>query len=376
MSKWSSFSDSKILKVQTEIDNYANNFFQRSSGIQLPNTICVGGLQKPGTNESSIDFFVSMPIKNQEQIIADVLHNLIINMGRNFKLGLLFDNCDDSSFYVCKELLINAPQEYQHLQEVYFIVSEGELFESSAENILFKLCSQRFFVSVQADTYFTDATFIERSEKAFSLVSELFAISGKAIVSFKILSKFQSTCMSLLHLFNFIRKYLIRNNKKVRLGLYLPRLGYFGDLSSPPDVRMKFTSSELDSLYLGEALIRGPVIWKAEIFRNLNGFDDVAHPLGRDDCDICFRAFTLGYLSGYLPCRAFSIFYQGTTRKQRSISAQRCLDERILLAEKNPSRLVEFWHDSFNSISPKLLKQKKNQFKRIYGNSVFLTKRS
>jgi len=373
---WIGFSDSKILEVQTEIDNYTNDFFQRSSGIQLPNTLCVGGLQKHGTNESSIDFFVSMPIKNQEQIISDVLHNLILNMGRNFKLGLLFDNCDDNSFNICRELLMKASEEYKHLQEVYFIVSEGELFESSAENILFKLCYQRFFVSVQADTYFTDATFIERSEIAFSVVSDLFAISGKAIVSFNILSKFQSVGISLLHSFNFIRKLLNRKSKKARLGIYLPKLGYFGDLSSPPDIRMKFTSRELDSLYLGEALIRGPVIWKAEIFRTLNGFNDVAHPLGRDDCDICFRAYTLGYVSGYLPCRAFSIFYQGTTRKKRSISAQRSLDERILLSGRNPSRLVEFWHGPLNLILSKQLKQQKNKFKSIYGNSVFLTNKS
>lgn len=376
MNAWNSFSESKILKIQTVIENYRTDFFKRSSGVNLPNTICLGGLERPRSNESQIDFFVSMPIKNQEEIISDVLHDLILNMGKNFKLGLLFDNCDDNSFTISKNLLLKSFEEYRHLQEVYFIVSDGELFESSAENILFKLCSQRFFISVQADTYFIDVDFVQRSEIAFSTIPDLFAISGKAIVSFKILTKFKAICNSLLHFLNIVRKLPFRRNKKVKLGFYLPKLGYFGDLSSPPDIMMKFKSREFFRLYLGESLIRGPVIWNASIFRKLNGFNDVAHPLGRDDCDICFRACLSGFVSGYLPCRAFSIFKQGTTRKKRSISAQRALDERSLLAERNPSRLSEFWDDKLDSISLNQLKQQKNKFKKIYGSSIFLTKKS
>ena len=164
--------------------------------------------------------------------------------------------------------------------------------------------------------------------------------------------------------------------QRIRLGYYLPRLGYFGDLSSPPDDTMRFKRKELNTLYLGEALIRGPVIWNAEMFRKLGGYNDVAHPLGRDDCDLCFRAYLSGYVSGYLPCRAFSIFNQGTTRKKRSTNDQRTLDERNLLATKIPSQLLEYWNGRLDSISVKQLKQQKNKFKNIYGNSIFLTKKS
>lgn len=376
MTAWINFSESKILKIQSEIDKYRTDFFKRSSGINLPKTICLGGLEKPNRSKSEIDFFVSMPVKNQESIISSVLHDLVLNMGKNFKLGLLFDNCDDDSFNKSRNFLMTLSEENRHLQEVYFLESEGELFESSAENILFKLCAEQFFVSIQADTYFTDPTFMVRSELAFSVVPNLFAVSGKAIVSFEVLTKFKAICNSLLHFFNFIRKLLFRKNKKVRLGIYLPNLGYFGDLSSPPYVTMKFTNRELNSLYLGESLIRGPVIWKAETFRKLNGFNDVAHPLGRDECDICFRACLSGYVSGYLPCKAFSIFKEGTTRKKRSKFDQRILDERNLLAKRHPSRLLNFWNGKLESDSLELLKQQKNKFKHIYGNSVFLTKRS
>ena len=62
--------------------------------------------------------------------------------------------------------------------------------------------------------------------------------------------------------------------------------------------------------------------------------------------------------------------------KKRSISAQRALDERSLLAERNPSRLSEFWDDKLDSISLNQLKQQKNKFKKIYGSSIFLTKKS
>jgi hypothetical protein len=376
MNDWVSFSDRKILEIQTEIDNYRNDFFKRSSGVQLPNTICVGGLEKFSRDGLNLDYFVSMPIKNQEKIVSDVLQELISNMDKSFKLGLLFDNCDDNSFTECKNFFLKTPREFEHLQEVYFIKSDGELFEASAENILFKLCSQRYFVSIQSDIYFADESFLERSELAFSLVPDLFAISGKALVSFKVLTKLKSFLNSLLHSLNFVKKFMRAGCQRIRLGYYLPRLGYFGDLSSPPDVTMRFKRKELNTLYLGEALIRGPVIWNAEMFRKLGGYNDVAHPLGRDDCDLCFRAYLSGYVSGYLPCRAFSIFNQGTTRKKRSTNDQRTLDERNLLATKIPSQLLEYWNGRLDSISVKQLKQQKNRFKNIYGNSIFLIKKS
>lgn len=376
MENWINFTDRKIVEVQTKINEYREDFFQRSSGIHLPNTICVGGLEKTTNQELSIDYFVSMPVKNQEKIIKNVLYDLVSGINKNFKLGLLFDNCSDESFRMCKDFFSKSPLSLKHLQEVYFIKSDGELFESTAENILFKLCSQKYFVSVQSDSYFVDVSFLHRSDVAFSLVPNLFAISGKALVSFKALTKLKAFFNSLLHSFNVIRKLKPLGIRKVRLGLFVPKLGYFGDMSSPPDVLMKFKKKELSTLFLGEAIIRGPVVWKAEVFRELNGFDDVAHPLGRDDCDICFRAFLSGYLSGYLPCVAYSIFKQGTTRKKRSSGDQESLDARIFLAKRFPSRLSDYWNGELDSRLIKQLNQQKDVLKMNYSKSIFLANES
>ena len=376
MENWINFTDRKIVEVQSKINDYRKDFFQRSSGIQLPNTTCVGGLEKPTKKELRIDYFVSMPVKNQEKIIKDVLYDLISSIDKDFKLGLLFDNCSDESLNICKDFFSKSSLSFQHLQEVFFIKSDGELFESTAENILFKLCNQKYFVTIQSDLYFVDVSFLSRSESAFSLVPDLFAISGKALVSFETLTRLKAFLNSLLHAFNAIRKLRPIGIRKVRLGLFLPKLGYFGDMSSPPDVLMKFKRKELNTLFLGEAIIRGPVVWKAEIFRELNGYDDVAHPLGRDDCDICFRAYLLGYMSGYLPCVAYSIFKQGTTRKKRSPDDQNSLDARNFLAKRFPSRLTDYWNGELDSSLTNKLSQQKTRFKINYSKSIFLANKS
>lgn len=376
MENWTNFTDRKIVEVNSKINDYREDFFQRSSGIQLPNIFCVGGLEKPTNKELRIDYFVSVPIKNQEKVIKNVLYDLVSSIGKDFKLGLLFDNCIDESLNICKEFFSKSSLSFQYLQEVFFIRSDGELFESTAENILFKLCSEKYFVSIQSDLYFVDVSFLHRSESAFSLVPDLFAISGKALVSFEMLTRSKAFLNSLLHTFNAIRKLRPFGIRKVRLGLFLPKLGYFGDMSSPPDVLMKFKRKELNTLYLGEAIIRGPVVWKSEIFRELNGYDDVAHPLGRDDCDICFRAYLSGYLSGYLPCGAYSIFKQGTTRKKRSPDDQESLDARNFLAKRFPSRLSEYWNRELDSSLINQLSQQKARFKINYGKSMFLANRS
>ncbi len=376
MEDWVNFSEIKILEVQSEINNYRFDFYKRSSGTQLPNIICVGGLKKANSNESKIDFFVSMPIKNQDTIIINVLQKLVSNIDKNFKLGLLFDNCEDNSSSLCQDFFINSKKEFKYLQEIYFIKSDGELFEASAENVLFKLCSEKFFVSVQSDIYFIDSSFLKRAELAFSLIPNLFAISGKALVSFRVLTQSKAFLNSLVHSLNILRKLKKTTSQKIRLGLYLPKLGYFGDLSSPPRTVMEFKSKELNTLFLGEALIRGPVVWRAEIFRKLGGYNDVAHPLGRDDCDICFRAFLQGYISGYLPCSAFSIFNQGTTRKQRNPNDQIALYERDYLAKSFPSQLLEYWNGKLDLSLVKQLNQQKNKFKKNYGKYIRLDKRS
>jgi GT2 family glycosyltransferase len=373
---FANLSDEQAGLIQDKIEKYRFGFFQRSSGTTLPEINYLGKFDKSSGSQVTEQFFVSMPVKNQEKIIIDILQTLLKNINQNFRLGLLFDNCSDNSLNVCKEFFTNSFNEYSNLSVVYFIQSNGELFESTSENVLFLLCRQKYFVSIQSDIYFTDKTFLERSTKAFTLLPRLFAISGKAIISFEVLTNLKIKANKLWHSYNFFINFRFSSPYKKKLGFYSPFFGYFGDLAQPPKSYMQFNKKQLNTLYVGEAVIRGPVIWVAEVFRKFYGFDDVAFTLGRDDCDLCFRALLQGYISGYLPCSAFSIYEQGTTRKKRSQTDQTELDNRISISKNNPGILMQFWKGELSQNLVKDLQRIKRTTKKIYGRSIFLVDES
>jgi GT2 family glycosyltransferase len=337
----------EIHSVQSEIESYILNFKKRANITHFPKINYHGKYEKQIglshlKNES---FFVSIPIKNQEEIILQILQTLLDNSKYSLKIGLLFDNCTDGSLQKVKSFFDEKFKDFSFLQNVYILESEGELFESTCENILFLLCDTKYFVSLQADIFLTDSTFFERSLKAFDKVPNLFAISGRAVVSFKVAKKLANLETSILGFKSKLSKIIRKEHGVNSLGFYVNGMSYFGDTSNYPFIKMKYTLHQLHTLFLGDAVIRGPIIWKSEIFRELNGFNDLSYFLGRDDCDISYRAFLSGYVVSYLPSTSYSIPAQGTTRKLRSAEAVNAMQIRIKIAEFNPGELSNFWNN-------------------------------
>lgn len=364
-----------ISEIQEKFEQYRASFTERSGGFVLPNIRYHGKFHKNREQITVEKFFISIPIKNQESIIINVLTTLLKNVDNVISIGLIFDNCSDQSLSLCLDFFETNFKLYPNLESVHFVTSDGELFEPTAENISFLLCNQKYFVSLQSDIYFTDTTFLTRAAEFFDVIPELFAVSGKAVVTFNVMSKFKKYLNRMFHLHNYVFRFLPSYKDVKMTGFYLPFLGYFGDLSHPPESNMHFSSSQMQKLYLGEAVIRGPIVWLSKTFRRLNGFDDVGFVLGRDDCDLSFRGFLSGHLSGYLPCKCFSIFEQGTTRKPRSNEDQLALNARQELSRNYPARLVLFWgkRSVDYAFEKNAINQLKIYFKKTYGSSINLS---
>jgi hypothetical protein len=107
---------------------------------------------------------------------------------------------------------------------------------------------------------------------------------------------------------------------------------------------MHFTKREFETLFVGDAIIRGPLIWDAQKFSELGTFNDVAFFLGRDDCDICLRASHKKWIVGYLPCFYVSRSLNGTSRKPRSADTVKAMNARSDLSLLFPGELHKFWN--------------------------------
>jgi len=370
------FLTDDLLFFQEKIDSYRQNFSDRAGGFELPKVEYLGRFQFATKVETENEVFISIPVKNQESIIEKVLMSLSQNIGMNYSIGLLFDNCTDNSlqasFDVIKSKLVMDP----YIKKVYILKSYDELFESTCENILFKFCENNFFVSLQADIYFYDLTFLNRAINAFLKIPELFALSGKAIVPFKIVSpkkKLVSRIIKLLTQPIIVSSSL---SSRIKLGINRSYLQYFGDLSQSPYSEMVFTNKQLATVNFGEAVIRGPVIWRSILFQRFKGFDDVAFYLGRDDCDLSFRAFLDGYRVGYLPCKFKSFYEEGTTRKIRTPAVISALNDRNNLAKQFPGKLHQFWSDNLQQGMSNKLTFYKNYWGRSHKFSIVLKDKS
>ena len=328
---------------QGRIDGYLSDFQNRANGFNLPKVIYEYTLVQKNLHSDSV-FYIGIPVKNQEEIICQVLQHLIMRLSSPTEIGLLFDNCTDRSFQVASDFVRSEMIKYKNLIQVHFLRSNDELFESTSENILFELSDAKYNVSFQADILLLDDTFFKRSERAFSKIEKLLGISGRATIPLMPIKSITLRLSSLLSVRNLLTTIFPSLFQKRTLGMFLKGISYFGDTSGYPTPVMNFSQSQVNSVYIGQSLIRGPIVWSRENFRRLGGYNDVSYFLGRDDCDIALRGLMRDFKVGYLPCRQASNPKNGTTRKPRTVSAQQCLEERSNLAKKFPGELDSFWN--------------------------------
>ncbi len=346
---------------QQLIDLYSYKFASASRGFILPKieyefTIARNRLAP------SVEFFIAIPVKNQENLIQEVLENLVPRLHVVSEIGLLFDNCDDSSFQIAVETTLKLMNENNMLNQVHFVTSKDELFESTCENVLFSLSDSKYLVSFQADTVIKDFTFFARCQAAFATVPNLLGVSGRATVPLMPSKMLKARIISLLSPTNILTSLLPQVFKIKRLGPFYKGKDYFGDTSGFPFPRMKFSSKELATLFIGQALIRGPIVWSAEKFKKLGGFNDIAFFLGRDDCDISLRGLKNGFVVGFVPCEQISNPSNGTTRKPRTKEVQAKLNERVELHSIHKGSLDFYWSMSMKERKRILAN---SQFKRI-----------
>lgn len=347
----------QIDSIRAKTVDYLAGFQSKSGGFRLPEISYLGSLVF--STSAHTPFLIAIPIKNQEEGIEGVLNSLLESITIKSTLGIIFDNCTDTSQEKVIQYFLQRKQDTSILSSVHFLSSQGELFEATCENLIFTLEDADFLMSLQSDIYLNDRAFQERAVEAFGCISELFALSGRAIVRFiptKRTSLVSLFCSFPLRLWNKFSRIF---TGKVFLSGFRFHTNYFGDISEYQVSKMKFSRNQLNTVYLGEATIRGPLIWRASFFKDLNGLNDVAHYLGRDDCDVSLRAWNSnGWRSGFMPSLSYSIPTAGTTRRPRTPETLEQLRLREELSQKNPGELMKSWREGRHSrkSGPKFIK--------------------
>ena len=345
------------LDFKIRCETYCNSFNSRAFPYRLPEVSYLGSFIPEIKNPSKSELYIGIPVKNQESSIFNILSSLFDSMSCNFTVGVVLDNCTDDSKKEVLRFIQTTAISHTKLQRFDLISSDGELFEATCENLLFQFCEEKLYMSLQADIYMRDVTFIGRATKAFHQNSDLLGISGRAIVSLAPNQKMAQN-LAVRILSNLPNLIAPRIWKQRRLGPVPSRVGYFGDTSNHPNSSMKYSARQLETIYPGEAIIRGPLVWRSEFFGKLGGLDDLSYFLGRDDCDLSFRGWMLfKYFVAYMPCYSYSSPLEGTTRKPRAPEVLAELQQRADLSKRFKGELGLLWASELQVDSRRRLKK-------------------
>jgi glycosyltransferase involved in cell wall biosynthesis len=301
---------------------------------------------------------VVMPCFNQQAIIDEVLTQLVSSIESNFELIIIDDASTDETLERIK-IFSSGNFENTKLTSLKVYSNPRSGFETYCDFFGFENANGEFLLEIQADMFIRDPGFDLRMIAALKRNQDVFALSGRGthkiseVVSayHKSLGTDRAYSSNLLffaigillrRLIGKWRKvFSIKRNSKVdkvqsesntlqyNSRIIFPdilefesagRAGLLGDLIEKSDLSFGLIPRKL---FLGETIMRGPLMIRAEVYREIGGLNVKSFYQGFDDHELMLQAWSsLGKRCGYIPVNVYSILSQGTTRKPKSLKSE------------------------------------------------------
>lgn len=301
---------------------------------------------------------VVMPCFNQQEIIGEVLAQLVSSMKSYFELIIIDDASSDKTLEKIRDFS-NGDFERTKLTGIKIYSNPRSGFETYCDSFGFKIASGEFLLEIQADMFINDSGFDIRMIEALNIHQDVFALSGRGTHDIgEVVSAYGETLGTdrayssnlLAFGFGIFLKRLIGKLKrgfsvgKFSQGTRLRpesndyrfnsknifpeilefeatgRAGLLGDLIEKLDLAEEQIPRKL---YLGETVMRGPLMIRADIYREIGGLNVNSFYQGFDDHELMLQAWrSLGKRCGYIPVNVYSNLNQGTTRKAKSFKSE------------------------------------------------------
>lgn len=322
---------------------YVREFENRSSGFNLPKLEFIDKWTNSRSTQEPV-VTASMPVCNQASLITNILLDFIENVTVPTKLIMIFDGCTDPSESVVRKFIATTEGLSPDVTEIVLFKTNADFFESSCDNFSLSLSDTSYFLTIQADNFLCDKTLLPRAISAMESFSDLAGVSTRGVVPFDHPRRKPHKVSRIRQIMNLPSRILPRIFNLTFLGPFIQGLSFFGDVSTPPVTKLKFSKRASRIVYVGEAVVRGPILWKTDYLKQIGGFNDVAYFLGWDDYDICYRLYTKNNLRvGYMPSSAYSLSNTGTNSFPRSAKTQAEYKRREELASRNPGEISRYW---------------------------------
>ncbi len=354
----------------TEVVNaYQSDFFNRSGGFRLPDISFVCEWNNP-TSLCTPVTTISLPVCNQQRLIGSILESIFSEIEIPSMIVIVLDNCRDDSFGEISEFLAALNPEKTNVSTVLIFETTQDIFESSCDNFALTLCKTDYFISCQADNFLNDSTFVSRAISAMEAYGDLAGISARGVVPFDHPRRKPHKNSVLRQVANLPSRLFPGVFRFTFLGPFRDKFRFFGDVSAPPSTWMRYSRTSKRHIFLGEAIVRGPIIWRTESLKGIGGFNDVGYFLGWDDYDVSLRLLdNLHQRVGFMPSGCFSLVNTGTNSFPRSPDTQIEYKKRELLASKFQGKITDYWNMRDSGARVRVVPWEKRIIRKLEGPS-------
>jgi len=265
-------------------------------------------------NCDNIIYSITIPVYNQENIIAENLESIINTTKDTFEIIIILDFCFDNTENNLIKYLDNYINDKPNLIQIkIFKNSNKPLFETKCDNIGFKNSLGKYCLEIQADMKMTELGYNIHLTKPFLLLNNVIAVSGR--------------CCHSLHNSNGVGK-----------------IGY--------DIEKSISELNVNKnkFYVYQTCNRGPLLLDRNKLKELNFLDEDNYFLDNSDHDLMARAYIeKKYICGYVPIDFYAPIFLGSTRNNNNYN--NCKEfiinknEKDKLSKKNNSSYITKYQD-------------------------------
>ena len=318
--------------------------------------------------DEGIDISIVVPIFNQVKIIGEVIQRILRNTVMNFEIILI----DDGSTDLTLEAITNffTPDNigsFPNLKSIRVYRNRVSKFETHCDHFGISVSRSNYCLEIQADMLLNDPGFDGRMFEAMQLHSDCVAISGRGIEKLgPIVTSYERTLGSdrssgrtlTSHIIlragyqikHCTKRIVVKHKVLHARDAKLAKQVFSGDadaqfLETGCAGRLGMAMEHVvpdhllneRKLYVGQSIMRGPILFNREWFLEIGGLRPEAYFQGYDDHDFCARTNLKGKFVGYTPVAFTSPLEIGSTRKPRSFSSELLIISNLIRIRKGRS---------------------------------------
>ena len=299
---------------------------------------------------------VIIPVFEQEKIIYKNLTSIYKCMTLYWELILIEDAGKDNT----KNEILRWISDFSHngnrLLKIILIENKKELYETKCDILGFENAESKYLIEIQADMEITEIAFDRKLVKTLECHDDILMISGRGTLSFdesfkeliSVSRRFTQFYLILKQIFVSLIKdskfeHLLRSllkSKSIdskeeeyiskstyfdstitpRLENFLNANGRAGRLDHLINTNYSAIQIQARKIWVGHAVIRGPLIIRSELYGKLGGFDSSHFFLGFDDVELSFIAYKyLKLRSGFVPVGFNSPPQNSSVKKKKNL---------------------------------------------------------